>query len=84
MEARNLLGTYYVQNGQLKNAVTAFRDIIDLDGENEEAYRNLIAVYEKEKDYAAINDLIRSSNSAKIANTFVKYIANPPQFSHTQ
>lgn len=84
MEARNLLGLYYLQNGQQKNAVTAFRDIIDMDAENEEAYRNLIQIYEKEGDYEAINELIRASNSAKITNAFVKYIANAPQFNYEQ
>ncbi|MBO5094285.1 MAG: chitobiase/beta-hexosaminidase C-terminal domain-containing protein [Lachnospiraceae bacterium] len=84
MEARNLLGSYYVLNGQIKNAVTTFQDVIALDKENEDAYRNLIAIYEKEEDYTAINDLIRSSNSDKIENTFTKYIANPPQFNYPQ
>lgn len=84
MEVRNLLGTYYVLNGQIKNAVTTFKDIIALDKENEDAYRNLISIYEKEKNYTAINDLIRSGNSDKITNTFIKYIANPPQFNYPQ
>ncbi len=84
METRNMLGTYYLQNNQQKNAITTFRDIIDMDGENEEAYHNLIRIYEQEENYEAINDLIRASNSAKIANAFVKYIANEPQFSHEQ
>lgn len=84
MDARNLLGMYYLQSGQQKNAVTAFRDIIDLDAENEEAYRNLIGIYEKEQDYEAINELIRASNSSKITNAFVKYIANAPQFNYEQ
>lgn len=84
MEARNLLGSYYALNGQTKNAVTTFQDIIALDRENEDAYRNLIAIYESEEDYTAINDLIRSSNSDKIENAFTKYIANPPQFSYPQ
>ncbi len=84
METRNLLGGYYVQNGEIKNAMTTYQDIIALDGENEEAYRGIIGIYEKEKDYAAINELIRASNSSKITNAFAKYIANPPQFSHTQ
>ena len=84
MEIRNLLGNYYMQDGQLKNAKITFGDIIALDGENEEAYRGLIRIYEKEGDFEAINELIRSSNSAKISNTFAKYIANPPQFSHEQ
>lgn len=84
METRNLLGTYYVQNGEIKNAVTTFLDIIALDAENEEAYRELIGIYEKDGDYEKINELIRSSNSSKIGNAFAKYIANPPQFDHTQ
>lgn len=84
MEIRNLLGYYYVQNGERKNAITAFSDIIVLDGENEDAYRGLIDIYKKEGDYAAINELICASNSSKIVNTFAKYIANPPQFSHPQ
>lgn len=84
MEARNLLGSYYVLNGQTKNAVTTYLDIIALDKENEDAYGSLIAIYENEENYAAINDLIRSSNSDKIETMFTKYIANPPQFSYPQ
>jgi len=84
LDARNLLGEYYVLDGQTKNAITAFTDVIAIDRENEEAYRNLIAIYDKKKDYKAIDNLIRSSGSDKIVNIFIKYIANPPTFSYPQ
>ena len=84
LEIRNQLGEYYVLDHQDKNAVTAFEDIISMDGENERAYENLIGIYEAKGDYQAINQLIRSSSSAKIVNTFTRYIANPPKFSYPQ
>ncbi len=84
MDIRNLLGRYYLLAGENQNARTTFQDVIAIDRGNEEAYRNLIGIYEKEGDYAAINELIRSSDSNKIVNAFSKYIANPPQFSHEQ
>lgn len=84
LEIRNQLGEYYVLDHQDKNAVTAFEDIISMDGENERAYENLIGIYEAKGDYQAINQLIRSSSSAKIVNTFTRYIANPPEFSYPQ
>lgn len=83
-DVRNALGEYYVLDGQMQNAVTTFQDVIRMDKENEEAYRNLIGIYEKEQDYTAINALIRASSSDKIVNMFTKYIANPPQFSCPQ
>ena len=84
MDIRNKLGEYYVLDGQEKNAVTTFQDIITNDRENEDTYRNLIGIYEKAEDYKAIEALVRSSNSDKIMNAFIKYIANPPQFSYPQ
>ncbi len=84
MDIRNLLGEYYLLDGQAERAAAVFREVIDLDRENEDAYRNLIGMYEKEQDYEKINTLIRSSNSERITNTFTKYIANPPQFNYPQ
>lgn len=84
LELRSQLGNYYLLDGQTQNAITTFRDIIDLDGENEEAYRSLIGIYEQDKDYEAINALIRASNSEKIVNMFTRYIANPPEFNYEQ
>lgn len=84
LEARNLLGEYYMKNQDFANAKTTFLDCIQMDAENEQAYENLIAIYEAENDYEAINSLIRTSASQDIVNTFIKYIANPPQFSHEQ
>ena len=84
LELRSQLGNYYLLDGQTQNAITTFRDIIDLDGENEEAYRSLIGIYEQDKDYEAINALIRASNSEKIVNMFIRYIANPPEFNYEQ
>lgn len=84
LDIRNTLGEYYVLNGQVKDAVSVFYDIIHMDRENENAYRNLIGIYEKQEDYETINRLILESGSDKIVNTFTKYIANPPQFNYPQ
>jgi len=84
LNIKQMLGQYYVLDGQTENAVLTFQEIIAADGENEEAYRSLIDIYEKEEDYDRINELIRSGKSGKIINTFIKYIANPPEFSHEQ
>lgn len=84
MDIRNKLGEYYILNGQTEHAASLFREIIDIDRENEDAYRYLIGIYEKAQDYETINTLIRSSGSERIMNTFTKYIANPPQFSYPQ
>ncbi len=84
MELCNTLGEYYALNGETQQAAVVFQDIIAADRENENAYRNLISIYEEAKDYEAINALIRASSSDKIVNTFIKYIANPPQFSSPQ
>ncbi len=84
LNIKNMLGAYYVLDGQTEYAIATFESVLDTDRENEDAYRNLIAIYEKEGEYEKINALIRSGGSEKIINTFTKYIANPPQFSHEQ
>ena len=83
-DTKNLLGEYYILAGQTENAIATFRNVLEMDRENENAYRNLIGIYEKNGEYEQINALIRASGSEKIINTFTKYIANPPQFSHEQ
>ena len=84
LDIRNRLGEYYLLDGQTANAIAAFYDVIRADRENENAYRNLIGIYEKENDYVTINQLVRDSDSDQIVNTFIKYIANPPQFNYPQ
>lgn len=84
MELKYTLGEYYLLDGQASNAAAVFQEIIAADGENEEAYRGLIGIYEKDGDYEAVNRLILSSHSDKIINAFTKYIANPPQYNYEQ
>ena len=84
MELKYALGEYYLLDGQTSKAIAVFQEIIAADGENEEAYRGLIGIYEKAEDYEAVNQLVLSSHSDKIINTFTKYIANPPEFNYEQ
>lgn len=81
---RLLLADFYEKRGEEDSAKITLREIISLDRNNEEAYRQLIHIYEEEKDYEAINRLLLASDSPEIVKTFQKFIAYPPEFDYAE
>lgn len=55
--------------------------IIELDGTVQEAYRVLIALYEKEGLYQEINDLLAACSNEQIVSQYPAYLAKAPEFS---
>lgn len=58
------------------------RRIISLDGSCQAAYKRLISIYEEEKDYEKINELLLGCGDEGIVNQYPAYLAKPPEFSY--
>ena len=74
-----LSGCYYLM-GEWEKAKEVCLKTIELEGSNEEAYRRLVLLYEKNKDYEAINTLIQSCSDREIRSRYGDYLADPPTF----
>ena len=74
-----LSGCYYAMEDWEKAAEVCQR-IISLEGSNEEAYRRLVLIYEKEGDYDAIDQLIQACSDREIRNLYADYMAGTPEF----
>lgn len=55
--------------------------IIGMDESNEAAYKRLISIYEKRKEYDIINELLLSCGNEQIVSQYPGFIAKPPEFS---
>lgn len=84
MEVRLRLADYYTKAGDTETAKQVLRDVLAMDGENEECYQSLIALYEEEKNYEAINRLLQNSDSTQIQSQFRRYLALEPEFSNAE
>lgn len=56
------------------------RQIVALEGSNEEAYRRLILILEKKEDYRGISELLRDCPDREIRNLYTDYMAAKPEF----
>ncbi len=55
--------------------------IIELDPSCQAAYKTLISVYESEKEYEKINEILLSCKEEQILSQYPSYLAKPPEFS---
>jgi len=67
--------------GNVDQALSNYYAVIEKEPENEMAYARIIAIYEKEEDYAEINRLLISS-SQTIQSHFQNYMAVEPVFNY--
>lgn len=76
----NGLSDCYVQMGDLKNAEETCKSAIALEGSNAEAYKRLVDIYKMQQDYESISELILNCQDNEIINTYLDYMAAPPDF----
>lgn len=68
--------------GNVDQALSNYYAVIEKEPDNEMAYARIIAIYEKEEDYAEINRLLSSCDSQNIKNQFQNYMSIDPVFSY--
>lgn len=67
--------------GKSDEAVSALQKIISTDSGDPDAYEALIRIYEKEKNYTKIAEVIQKSGSKKLRKKYSSYIVEKPEFS---
>lgn len=77
-DARLMLAEVYIAREEKDDAIEALKKVLELDDANEEAYRELIAVYESTKDYEAITELAATVEDSKCMDLFADYIVTAP------
>ncbi len=76
----NALASCYYGLEEYAAAEEVCREVIGLEGSNEEAYRRLILILEKEEDYQGISELLQACQDREIRNLYTDYLAAPPEF----
>ena len=69
------------ETGFGEEAVPLCLRIIELNPSCQAAYKTLISIYEKEKEYGKINELLLSCKEEQIISQYPSYLAKPPEFS---
>lgn len=83
-EARLLLADFYLASGSTESARNVLKELIAASPENVMAYRKLLGIYEKEGDYKAINEQLKTCSVTEILEQFGKYAAFPPEFGYPE
>lgn len=68
----------YMGQKEYDSAMVLLVEIISLDKTNQEAYKNLIAIYEEKEDYNSIVELASGITDTDILELFEGYIVAPP------
>lgn len=64
-----------------KSAISMYKSVISLDSKNKQAFKELIDVYAKNKEYTQIKELYSLAKSDTLQILFKKYIVEEPAFS---
>lgn len=83
-DAKMLLANSYIENGQLEQAKELLEKIIENDKTHLNAYKELIALYDKEQAYEKISVLLEDCTDTTIIENFKSYCINEPQFSEEE
>lgn len=84
LDVRFLLAKYYEKNGQQQSTVALLQELLDIDTSYEkrdEVYDMLLGIYESEKDYAKMSELLDECDVTRIVSKYNKYIALKPEFN---
>lgn len=68
-------------DGNADEAIASLQQMISEDPKNTDAYEALIKVYEQQKDYSKITELVSESKSSKLKKKYASYIVETPEFS---
>lgn len=84
LDVRILLAKYYDKNGQQQNTISILEELLKTDAEYEdrdEAYDMLLGLYEQQKDYVKIGEMLKSCDVPRIVSKYNKYAAFLPEFN---
>ena len=76
----NIADVYKVTDNGIK-AETQYLEVLKQDPSSLDAYKGLISLYEKEKEYEKINELLLVCSNHDALELFGDYLAKPPEFS---
>lgn len=72
------LSECFMELGRDKEAEAICQEILSLDASNAEAYGSLITLYDRRKQYEAVNRLLLACPDSDIRNRYRDYLAEPP------
>lgn len=78
---RMAMADIYMGQKDDNSAMVLLIEVVELDEKNKEAYKQLIALYEKRKDYNSIKELASGITDTAILELFEGYIVAPPVMS---
>lgn len=83
-DAKMLMARAYDGMGNVQYAREMLEDLLAVDNAYEPAYEVLIPLYEEEKEYQKIADLLNLCKEQAVLDKYVSFIASPPQMSEEQ
>ncbi len=81
IEYRMKLADCYMELDNIDKAIEVYKDMIVYDPTSPLPYAQIIALYEKEGMYDAIDDFLHHNANDEIRASFVNYLADEPQYS---
>ncbi len=81
LEARLLCAVAYARKNDEKNALEAYKQILSIDSQNEEALDGIISIYEKNGDVSEIMKLLSGVKDKAIKEKYTRFSAGMPIFS---
>ncbi|MBE5847192.1 MAG: zinc-ribbon domain-containing protein [Lachnospiraceae bacterium] len=81
LEARLLGAVAYARKGDEKKAIDAYKQILSIDAQNEEALDGIISIYEKENNVSEIMKILSGVKDSSIKEKYVRFSAGLPSFS---
>jgi tetratricopeptide (TPR) repeat protein len=84
LDARFLLAKYYEKNGQQQSTISLLRELLDIDTvyeKRDEVYDMLLNIYESQKEYVQMSELLEECDVSRIVSKYNKYIALRPEFN---
>jgi len=81
IECRIKLADCYMELGNTDAAVEVYKEMIVYEPNSTLAYAQIIAIYESEGNYGAIDDFLHHNANDDIRASFVDYLADEPEFS---
>lgn len=83
-DARFLLAEYYDANRMRTSAISVLQEIIAQRPDyprRDEVYDMLLAIYEEDKNYEVMGEVLETCDVARIVSKYNKYAALPPEFN---
>lgn len=84
LDVRFLLAKYYEKNGQQQSTISLLRELLDIDkryAKRDEIYDMLLGIYEANKDYDQMENVLKECDVPRIMTKYNKYTALKPEFN---